>query len=108
MLLFQGVPTAAFASELAYAIPAGQRLQLDSLIVCNQAGAATYRLRIAKRGEELPAPAVAKQYLQFGTAILANDTQYLTGFTPTAGDVIYMSANVNTFSFSIWGSLIPL
>ena len=94
-------PTSNTATTL-YTVPASTSAIVSSITVCNQAStSATFRLAVQPAGVALE----AKHFVNYNTAIPANDTISLTlGITLGNTDIVSCNASSSTISFSAFGS----
>jgi|APGre2960657373_1045057.scaffolds.fasta_scaffold01808_2 hypothetical protein len=94
-------PSAATATTL-YTVPATVSAVVSTIVMCNQAATATtFSLLIRPAG----ATADTKHYLNFNTAISANDMIPLTlGLTLAPTDVLTASSASGSVSFSAFGA----
>ena len=82
-----------------YTAPQGGAV-VSTVVVCNQSGAAKFRISIAVAG----AADDTKQYLYYDVDISANRTFTATiGITLAATDVIRVYSDTGTVSFNIFG-----
>lgn len=94
-------PAATTASTL-YTVPAATSAVISTIIICNQAGAATsFRIAVRPAGAALS----AQHYMNYDTALPANDTITATlGITLATTDIVTVYAGTSTVSFSAFGS----
>lgn len=100
-VLGQSNPAATTQTTL-YTVPAGTSAVVSTLVICNQAGtASTFRVAVQPAGAGL----ATQHYINYGTAIPANDTILLTiGMTLAATDIVSVYAGNSTMSFSLFGN----
>jgi len=99
----QAKPAAATPVDL-YTCPFNVALVSSTLIICNQAGADTFRIVVSPNG----AATTAAMYIAYDTAISANNFAEVTiGITLTKGDVIRVYSTLGNCSFSLFGKEIP-
>lgn len=102
MILAQVQGSAALATEVPiYTVLRTEKVSIQCVTFCNQtAGVIHFRLRATQQGDET---ASLKQYVNFGTAVQANETAFVTGVSLAPGQSLYGSAdNVNS-SFNVFG-----
>lgn len=93
----QVIPGAA--TEVAgYTVPAGVESVFDTIIVCNQAGATNFTIRIQKTGAALS----TAQYLYFQVPIQANQTfSSQIGISMESGDAVLVQSASGNCSFAL-------
>jgi hypothetical protein len=96
------VNTAVDSLTTLYSVPVATSTIISTLAVCNQSNSsATYSVAIRPAGATID----NKHYINFNTAIPANDTVTIKiGITLAATDVISVSASSATMSFMAFGS----
>lgn len=99
-VLGQIIP-AANASTTLYTVPSTVSALVSTIMICNQDAATTFSLAIQPSGVGI----TTKHYLNYNTAIAANDTIPLTlGLTVGPTDVISASSVNGAVSFSAFGA----
>lgn len=100
-VLGQSNPAITTANTL-YTVPANTSSIISTLAICNQANTATtFRVALRPAGATL----ATQHYLNFDTALPANDTITATlGITMATTDVLTVYAGSANVSFSAFGS----
>lgn len=98
-ILGQVNPLATTATT-AYTVPAATQAIINSIAVCNQGSAGTFRIAVRPAGATL----ATQHYIIYDTPIGANDT-INPGITLSLGqaDVITVYASSANFSFTVSG-----
>ena len=96
------VNTAPNTLTALYTVPAGTSTVISTIAVCNQAAStATYSIAIRPAGAAIN----NKHYINYNTAIPANDTVTISiGITLASTDVVSVTASTATVSFLAFGS----
>lgn len=94
------VNPAATTATTAYTVPAGTQTIVNTIAVCNQGAAGTFRIAVRPAGATL----AAQHYIAYETSIGANDT-INPGLPLSLGatDVITVYASSANFSFTVSG-----
>lgn len=99
-ILGQSNPNAT-TGTVVYTVPDAKGAVISSIVVCNQAGAGTFRVYVTYAGNS----SGTKDYLYYDTAIAANDSREIKcGITLSNGDFISVYASSATMSFNIFGA----
>lgn len=99
--LGQVVPVAINTDIDLYTVPAATSAVCSTLVVCNRASGASYRVAIRPAGAVIE----PKNYIIYDSSLSANNTSFLTiGLTLAESDVVTVSSSVTTVSFSLFGS----
>ena len=100
----QNKPAAATPVDL-YACPNNMEFVASTLIVCNQAGADSFRIVVSPTG----LLTTAEMYIAYDTAISANNFAEVTvGMTLVAGSIIQVYSTLGNCSFSLFGKEIQI
>lgn len=98
-VLAQVNPTATTLTD-AYTVPGATSTVVSTYVVANRGAATSFRFSVAVAG----AADDNKQYLNYDTAIAANETQtYTLGLTLAATDKLRVYATLATLSFNVFG-----
>ena len=98
-VLAQVNPSATTLTD-AYTVPAATSAVVSTYVVCNRGAATSFRFSVAVAG----AADDNKQYLNYDTAIAANDTQtYTLGLTLATTDKLRVYATLATLTFNVFG-----
>lgn len=92
---------AATTGTVVYTVPDLKGAVISSIIVCNQAGAGTFRVYVTYGGNST----TTIEYLYYDTAIAANESREIKcGITLSNADFISVYASSATMSFNIFGA----
>lgn len=96
-LLASALPSANTLTKL-YTVPAGKRAVVN-MTACNRANTAA-TMRIAFTAKTTP---VDSEYVEFDTALNANDSVERTAIALNEGEQIFVQANSASVAFNVWG-----